>query len=137
MTQEGTVPTLTELQERGSKSDHPDDWAEWIIQQLQAVTEYGLPEAYHGDIQSFLADLWVGDMPWIESLGTQVEEAIEVYPDFQSLRTKFQERFNTDFWNANWEAEWEEEEGRYIDSPIRKVDPENWPSHLGVEVCGR
>ena len=112
MTQEGKVPTLTELQEQGSKSDSPTDWAGWIIQQVQAVTEYGLSEAYHGDIQSFLADLWIGDMPWIEPLATRVEQAIRAHPDFQSLRTKFQKRFNTDFWNTNWEAEWKEEEGR-------------------------
>jgi len=112
VTQEGTVPTLTEYQPdidhrltqlhyEGSKSDSPTDWAEWIIQQLHVVVEDGLPEAYHGDIQSFQADLWIGDMPWIESLGAKVEEAIEAHPDYQSLRTKFQKRFNTPIWEAD------------------------------------
>lgn len=100
MTQKGTVPTLTELQEQGSKSDSPTDWAEWIIQQLQAVTEYGLPDVYNEDAYGFMADFWA-DMPWIDPLATQVTQAVEAHPDFQSLRTKFHKRFNVDIWEAD------------------------------------
>jgi len=83
-----------------SASLHPLDphrnWHDLVLGELEIVIESGLPEPCRGQVEAFLFDLVVGDMPWNDEQREAVCKAILEDDRWPTIRRHFEGRFGVD-----------------------------------------
>jgi hypothetical protein len=85
-------------------SSTPEIWADTLIRRVKSVVDYGFGFTCTGkeyDLDNFLADTFIGGIPWDEKTRKAVAKRIVAHPDYPTVERAFQAKYGCPAFGGN------------------------------------